>query len=316
MARRSLRFTSRLSLLLGFALLVAPSFAAAQTPDDPELPAVEAPPELRAHLEVKLARSIKALRNSNPEARAKYEQQVVEYGRAALPLLIEACSTDHEGKQDGLLFCLEQLADLRDRELVAAQVESEHALLRRFAARAAGRWLWPPLVESLPPLLDDADPGVRQEAALSLLAAGRDTGLAVLVEQATEPTGDRATDEQRARADAVKQRVLAVLPGLAEHGDHRVLRDALRFDPELHRDDAAAHASTRRTAVQMLAAVGDRVAVAALFDALDDTHNLVQRDAIDGLRRLLENKEPFDGGSIFAQINEVKRLKELGTGGG
>ncbi|GJM20782.1 MAG: hypothetical protein DHS20C15_06970 [Planctomycetota bacterium] len=298
--------------LCAFAAPLAHMVAQDAAADD-ELPPVSAPPELRGHIEQKLARSIKSLRNSNPEARAKYEKQVIGYGRAALPLLIEACSTDHEGKQAGLLLCLETLVELQDRELVAAQVASEHALLRRFAARTAGRWLWPPLIEALPPLLDDPAPEVREDAALSLLAAGNNAGLAVLLLQATEPTGRDVTEEQVTRAAALKARVLQVLPGLAERGDHRLLRDALIFDAGLHRDDPAGHAATRRTAVQMLAAVGDHAAIVAIHGALDDSHNLVQRDAIDALRRLLEGKGAFEGGSIFAQINEVKRLKELGT---
>jgi hypothetical protein len=63
--------------------------------------------------------------------------------------------------------------------------------------------------------------------------------------------------------------------------------------------------------VELLAAIGDYGSMRLLVRALDDKHNVVQREAINSLRKLIEHKGPMEGTSIFQQINEVKRLKQV-----
>ena len=108
-----------------------------------------------------------------------------------------------------------------------------------------------------------------------------------------------------------RTRILDTLPGVRNVGVHRPLVMRLESDPELELDDRETAAAGRIAAVRMLTAIGDRAAVTALVSALNDKHNLVQRAAIDGLRVVLEDREPLEAGSIFAQINEVERLKAL-----
>lgn len=311
-------------LLLGLLLVAAPLARAAPLPSAPaaqdaeaaadrapELPAVEAPPELRTSDAVKLERELKKLRNSKATARRKTEDKIIRLGRGCLPELLAAATTDHAGKADGLRRCVLELADLRDRELIGAQLESELPLLRRIAAEWIARHAFAPLVEPLRPLVRDADAEVAWAAALALTRLGQPDGLDVILARVTEPTGREVDEEAKSRAAADAELAKAALGALAGNGKHSPLVAGMRRDETLERDDPAAHAATRRASVQLLAAIGDDVALGAVHAALDDPHNLVQRDAIDALRRLLEDKPPFDGGSIFAQLKEVDRLKKL-----
>ena len=265
-----------------------------------ELPAVEAPPELDARQQAKLDRALDKLRNSNAERRAETEADVIGFGRGAIPALLDAASTTHEGKQAGLVVCLAALVDLRDREIVAAGLTSEHVVLRRFAAVAVGKLGLPEQLDALPPLLADEDEIVRIEAALSLVTHGREQALPHLI----------------AVYDSDWQpRVLAALPGVVDKGDHRALVALLTPDPERAQFQPDAVAAEQLATVRMLHAIGDQHAVIALRRALDISNNLVQRGAIDALRDILEDKPPLEAGSIFAQVAEVERLKQLGAGG-
>lgn len=285
-----------LSLALGSLAPAAPTAAqdAARAPVD-ELPAVEAPPELPSRYATKFDRALKRLRNSNADKRAKTEAELIEYGRAAIPGLISKLHTDHEGLGEGLLACLEAVVDLRDRELVAAHADSEHLYGRAFAARAGGALGVLETLDPLEPLLDDASPLVRVEAALALARNGREEGLDVL-----------ALNFETAEA-----RVLEALAGISGAGDHGPLVDLLALDARRQREEPDVAAAERRAAVRMLHAIGDLPAVRALGTALDDPHNLVQRQAIDAVRDVCEGAEPFSGRSIFEQVGEVERLKDV-----
>jgi len=288
-----------ITLVLAAGLALA-TLAAIPSPREDDLPPVEAPPELSTMEEQKAKRAIKNLRNSNAQRRAAVEEQVIAFGRGAIPLLIDASTTDHEGKQAGIVRCLVELADLRDRELVAAQVTSERAVLRRFAAREAAQTALPALLDLLPELLEDGDPEVRTEAALALVRNGREAGLSALADAFVEDG-----------TEALRERILAALDGIVGEGSHRALVDRLHVDERREREDPEGAAAERRAAVAMLRAIGDGAAVKALGTALDDSHNVVQRDAIDALRDIIEDAPPFEGQSIFQQINEVKRLKDV-----
>src|SRR5689334_23228250 len=113
-------------VVLACAVFAAP--AAAQ-----DLPPVEAPPALSAAQVQSLAREIDKLRNNNAENRAKTEAGIIAYGRGAIPALVAEAHTLHLGQQAGLVNCLLGLADLRDRDLIASCLTSEHVTLRRFA---------------------------------------------------------------------------------------------------------------------------------------------------------------------------------------
>lgn len=269
---------------------------AALTEDEDDLPPPEPPPELGKVDAAKLVRELKKLRNSNDEARAKTEAKIIALGRGAIPSLVEGAHTDHEGNQAGILACLDALATLDDRELVASSLESEHVTLRRFAAREAGDLALPSLIEALPARLEDEDEQVRQEAALSLVRNGEERGLSTLVPYVG---GD------------LDERLMAALPSIADAGSHAQLVEMLEVDKERERREAEAYATERLNVVRMLRAIGDRAARRALVTALDDPHNLVQREAINALRAIVEDKGPFEGSSIFQQIKEVDRLKAL-----
>lgn len=323
---RTRRQGSRLTTaLLTVALLGTDAGARQEAPrggaDEPPgraAAAAEAPPALSTAEEARLLRTLKKLTTSKEAAREKAVEEVVAFGRGALPVLVEEASTSHPDKQAGLLACLLALADARDREIVAAAQQSEHVVLRRFAARKSGELGLPELVAGLPPLLEDEDPQVRREAALALVAQGDETGLeqvaAAWVATLPAPPDPRKggpMPEVDAEGLALQARILAVLPGVADQGRHAALAALLQRDPVREKEQPAEAAAERRAGVAMLAAIGDDAAVLALASALDDPHNLVQRDAIDALRRILEDAGPFQGGSIFAQIGEVERLKEL-----
>lgn len=264
-----------------------------------DLPPVEPPPELDARQQAKLDRAIDKLRNSNAERRAKTEEDVIAFGRGAIPALLDAASTTHEGKQAGLVVCLAALVDLRDREIVAQSLASEEVVRRRFAAVAAGKLGLPDQLDALAPRLSDEDEIVRIEAALSLVTHGREEALPHLI----------------AVYDSDWQpRVLAALPGVVDKGDHGALVARLDADPERQQLDPDAVAAEQLATVNMLHAIGDQHAIIALRRALDISNNLVQRGAINALRDILEDKPPLEAGSIFAQVAEVERLKQLGAG--
>jgi HEAT repeat protein len=263
-----------------------------------DLPPVEPPPELSAADAEKLKRAVKKLRNDSAKHRRVAEEEVMAFGRAAIPQLIDASTTDHAAMQDAILNCLSAVADLRDRDLVAGELSSERALLRRFAAREAGESALPALLDGLPPLLADEDEVVRLEAALALVSNGREDGLGVVT---------------LAFGGPANARVLAALPGVAGKGAHAPVAALMQIEPKREKRDPEGAAQERLSAVKILRAIGDPAAVSLLLKALDDKHNVVQREAIDALRALLEDKQPLESSSIFQQINEVKRLKEVAS---
>ncbi len=261
-----------------------------------ELPPIEAPPALPASRAEALGREISKLTATNPAALKAAQDTVIGYGRAALAALTKASTTKHPGQMDSLVLCLTMLADYRDRDLVETSLTSPHVVLRRFGARKAGEYALPELLNLLPPLLKDKDAGVQLEATLALLANGREDGLAIAAAVVDGPAKDR---------------VLAVLPAIADQGGHELLAALLRIDPQREKEEPDVAAKERLSAVLLLHAIGDTAAEGLLVTALDDKHNVVQRAAIDSLRDLLEHQGPMDKSSIFQQINEVKRLKEV-----
>jgi HEAT repeat protein len=260
------------------------------------LPVTEPPPPLTPAEQAALDRLIKSLRASNATARAKTEKKVIAMGRGTIPYLMAKCDTDHEGKRAGLVTCLLAVADVRDRELVHVAIEHQWVTARRFGAAMAGRLALPHLLDLLPQLLDDEDEIVRLESALALVSNGRPDGLPTLVPNLRGPW---------------RQRVLAALPGIAGHGTHAPLAKMLEIDKTRERDDPEGATNERLAAVELLHRIGDEAASHLLIRALDDKHNVVQRDAINALRDLLEGQGPMKSSSIFQQINEVKRLKEV-----
>ncbi len=292
--------TAELTLAAPAAVPLPPSaigVAQEAEPGNPELPPVEAPPELEARLAPKFERALKRLRNSKAGPRAATEAEIIGYGRGTIPDLLEATTTDHAGLSAGLVFCLTELVDLRDRDIVAEALHSERPVMRRFGARATGKLGTEPLVAELPPLLEDDDDGVVVEAALALATQGSDAGLGELALRYGDPE--------------LKPRVLAALPGVKGSGDHRALRMLLVIDERREREEPDVAAAERQAAVEMLHAIGDDSAINSLTRALEDSHNVVQRAAIDALRDLLEDSGPFDGKSIFQQLREVERLRDL-----
>jgi hypothetical protein len=270
--------------------------AAQDSEEDRGLPPPEPPPPLSASKESSLGRAIKSLRASNAKARAKTEAKVIAFGRGAIPYLLAQAFTDHEGQRAGLVTCLVAVADLRDRNLVTLCLTHEWITARRFGARKAGDFALPEQLDALVPLLDDEDEVVRIETALSLVSNGRPEGLATLVPQL--------------RSDW-RPRVLVALPGISGQGTHRSVADMLVIDPRRERDDPEGSTNTRLNAVELLHVIGDEAARGLLVRALDDKHNVVQREAINSLRDLLEQQGPMKTPSIFQQINEVKRLKQV-----
>ena len=258
------------------------------------LPPVEAPPELPAFKLQALDREIQKLRNSKAEVRARTEDAVVAFGRGAIPSLVKASSSTHAGQMDGLVSTLARLADLRDRDLVEQSFASERVVMRRFAARKAGEYGLPALVERIVPLLSDPDGTVREEAALGLVRAGRDEGLPLAA---------------ALYVGAQRERVLDALPGVVGKGAHEPLAALLVIDPQREKEEPDVAAAERQSAVELLHAIGDEASRALLVRALDDKHNVVQRKAIDALRDLLEDQGPMQASSIFQQIKEVERLK-------
>jgi len=275
---------------LALAVLLA-SVARAQ-----DAPPVQPPPTLEPAKVQELQREIDKLRNNNEEGRAKSEAVVIAFGRGAIPFLVEQAHTRHAGQQAGLVNCLLALADMNDRDLVASSLTSEHVTLRRFAARKAGQLELPALLDALPPLLKDSDEEVRTEAALALVAHGNEAGLPVAAFALTGPLRDRAR---------------AAIRGVAGKGKHENIGALLVIDPKREREEPDAAAKERLAAVDVLYAIGDDASIALLVTALDDHHNLVQRAAINALRDLLEQQGPMVGSSIFQQIKEVERLKEV-----
>jgi len=261
-----------------------------------DLPPAEPPPPLTPAKQAALDRLIKSLRASNATARAKTERKVIDMGRGTIPFLIAKTDTDHEGKRAGLVTCLLAVSDVRDRELVHMAIGHQWITARRFGAAKAGQLGLPHLLDQLPSLLDDEDEIVRLEAALALVSNGRPDGLPVLVPQLKGPW---------------RQRVLYALPGIAGHGTHAPVAEMLKIDKIRERDDPEGATNERLAAVELLHRIGDEAAKHLLVRALDDKHNVVQREAVNALRDLLEGQGPMRSTSIFQQINEVKRLKEV-----
>jgi len=279
-------------LLRAYTLVVLlTGLAAAQ-----DAPPIQPPPTLEPAKVQALQREIDKLRNNNAEARAKTEAVVIDYGRGAIPFLVAEGHTGHEGQQAGLVNCLLALADMNDRELVATSLTSQYVTLRRFATRKAGELELPALLEALPPLLKDTDEQVRTEAALALVAHGNEAGLPVAAFALNGPLRDRAR---------------AAIHGVAGKGKHENIGALLVIDAKREREEPDVASKERLAAVDVLYAIGDDASIALLVGALDDHHNLVQRAAINALRDLLEQQGPMVGSSIFQQIKEVERLKEV-----
>lgn len=257
-------------------------------------PAVEDPPSLSTARRAEADRAVMSLTTTKDAVRAKAEKEILGLGRGAIPALVAGAATSHEGRQGSIARCLLQLVDDRDRRLVEDALQSEHVALRRFAAAAAGRIGTVRLIEALPARLTDEDAEVRLEAALSLVDHGREDGLPLLVQ---------------AFDDTTRERILPRLAGLADGSRQDALRARLTIDEQRMRLEPEVANAERRAAVAMLAAIGDKQAIHGLSIALDDPNSLVQLDAIDALRRLVEDAEPFGASSIFAQIKEVERLK-------
>lgn len=272
----------------------APAAAAAA-----DLPPVEAPPALTVVQAEDLGRLVKLLRADKAEYRAAMEARVLAFGRGAIPALAKAATTNHPGQMDAIDNCLVALADARDRDFTTECLASKLPVLRRFAAREIGQLGQASLLDGLLPLLADADEVARNEAALALVAGGREEGLDVLV---------------LIFKSTWRERVLAALPGVAGKGDHAPVAHRLELDARREREEPEVAAKERIAAVELLHAVADGAAQSLLVRALDDKHNVVQREAINALRDLLEHKGPLEGSSIFQQITEVKRLKDVWTG--
>jgi HEAT repeat protein len=286
------------------------------------LPAVEDPPELSSMQEQKLSRAVKKLRNSNAAKRAEVEQDVIAFGRGALPALLDASTTDHAGMMAGIQRCLVELVDARDRLLVEDHLESERVLLRRFAVEATGKLGVESLLDQLGPALADEDVDVATLGALSLALNGREDGLGRLVDTwvAAEAAGKVAAKSGSSRrgsksapeADLTRWQppILDAVAGLRGHGTHAPLVERLKIDEAQEKKDPSAAAAVRLSAVALLHHLGDEAAVRGLAVALGDRHNLVQQAAINAVRELVEDKPPFQG-ATFQQIKELERLRKL-----
>ncbi len=254
------------------------------------------PPELSAAKAAALEREIAKLRNNNDAGRAKAEAEVIAYGRGAVPLLVKAGHSTHEGQRRGLVACLLAVTTDDDRQLVGELLASPHIALRRFAARKAGELRRPELMEPLHPLLEDPDEAVRVEAAIALVSNGHEEGLPVAAP---------------AMAGPLRARVQAALKGVAGKGRHDNVGAMLTIDPQREREEPGVTSKERLAAVDLLHAIGDQTAIDWLLRALDDSHNVVQRNAINALRDLLEQSGPMEGSSVFQQIKEAERIKEV-----
>ena len=278
----------------------APDDAPSRPATPGALPPVEPPPALSAMEAEKLKRAIKKLRNDSDKHRHAAEKEVIAFGRGAIPLLEDAATTDHASMMDALVNCLCGVADAHDRDRVEADMTSSLVVLRRFAARESGNIGTPELLDKLLPMLADADRPTQVEAALSLVRNGREEGLAVLTLAYGGSYGP-----------GWNERVLAALPGIADKGSHDEVGKLLTIDPEREKSEPDVASNERLAAVRLLHAIGDRAATALIVRALDDRHNVVQREAINALRDLLEQKGPLEASSIFQQLTEVKRLKDV-----
>ena len=267
------------------------------------LPPIEAPPKLSNLDAEKCKRSIKKLRNDNAKYRHAAEQEVIAFGRGAIPLLEEAATTKDDGMMDAIVNSLCGVADARDRDRVEADLTNQLVPLRRFAARKTGDIGLPEMLDRLIPLLGDTDRPTQVEAALSLVHNGREEGLAVLTLAYGGSYGDGWGD-----------RVLAALPGIANKGPHAEVAKLLEIDPQREKEEADKASNERLAAVKLLHAIGDPAATALLVRALDDHHNVVQREAINALRDLLEHQGPLEASSIFQQLKEVERIKAVAAG--
>jgi hypothetical protein len=251
--------------------LILTGLAAAQ-----DAPPIQPPPTLEPAKVQALQREIEKLRNNSAEGRAKTEAVVIEYGRGAIPFLVAEGHTRHEGQQAGLVNCLLALAASRPH------TRDPLARLRVRCPPARGRLGRRRQLDALPPPWDADQAGARRCGG----GHGR--------EDYRWPP--RATGAARA------PRRRHPWQGASEHrrAGHR---------PQ------SASARRRRppgslTAVDVLYAIAT-TPVTLLWSALDDHHNLVQRSAINALRDLLEQQGPMVGSSIFQQIKEVERLKEV-----
>ena len=275
--------------LLMSALLALPAAGQADAAPAP-------PPELPVAKAQALEREVAKRRNNSDTGRAKTEAEIIAYGRGAVPLLVKAGHTTHEGQRRGLANCLLAVTTADDHPLVAELLASPHIALRRFAARKAGELARAELLEPLHPLLQDADEAVRVEAAIALMANGDEAGLPVAAPAMTGP---------------LRERVRVALKGVAGKGRHENVGAMLTIDPQREREEPSVTSKERLAAVDLLHAIGDKAAIDWLLRALDDSHNVVQRNAINALRDLLEQQVPMEGNSVFQQIKEAERIKEV-----
>jgi len=270
---------------------------------DTELPAVEDPPTLSGPDGAKLTREIKKLRNSHVKKRGESEAKVIAYGRGALPRLM-AMKTDHAGMLDGLHTCMVTLVDARDRLLVAEALTDDRTSMRAFGVDAAAKLGTPDLIAALPARLADEDATVRLKAALGLAQHGREDGLGGLVDAWV------AGQSEEKGADRWNVEILAACEGLRGAGRHEELVARLEPDKLLEKTDPRASAAIRIAAVDLLRHIGDEAAVQGLRRALEDSHNLVQQNAINAVRDVVEDQPKFQG-ATFQQIRELERLRDL-----
>lgn len=284
-------------LLMGMLTLAGAAAGARAQEDPPPLPAAEPSPEpwRPARLSMKESEDLRnlftMLRHKKVEVRRETEDAIVAMGPNVLPKLIDALRRRDAATTERVWSALDRLLDPAMLPWLETFAHHRTALVRRFVYYAHAREAGAASRESLLPGLEDRDDEVRYWAAIGLARQGAREGVAPL--HAAYQTAQAAQDG--ARIEQILEALRAVPP-----------KDLLALlKPLLHTGDVP----PRLAAYEIVTRLEIRPAVREFLRGMDDEDRLVKEAAVNGLRRLVEHKDPLEVRSVFDLIEEVERWR-------
>jgi len=247
-------------------------------------------PKLKPVYREKCKRLIRSFMNKNPKKRRKFEQDMIKFGRAAIPYMLDNANVKKAEQQECIYNCLFELMDEQDVEtLKTTCYQSKHEIMKRLAVCKIASFEKPSHLNFLKFATKDKDPVLRLEAALGLVAIKDASGVGEIIMKVSE--NKRTTPK----------RLLANMPRLKGKAYESM------FTPYLVKHE---NPDVRRSAVKVLLAINDINLKRIIGKALEDPHNLVKTEAVNALRQLVNKEKPKSYRNVFELVEEVNKWKK------